>query len=107
MAERVIDPEALEEYRAVVREQLDHLDSIITRLENGQPLGRLPAFGQLDASVTARQNYTTFHETTWTNLQNLRESLHGMINTLNDSAELAEEADTDAQAEMLDYESQL
>ncbi|WP_205324753.1 hypothetical protein [Glycomyces sp. YM15] len=107
MAERTIDPEALEEYRAVIREQLDLLDAIVGRLENGQPLGRLPAFGQLDGAVSARQHYTTFHETTWTNLQNLRESLHGMITTLNDSAELAEEADTDAEAEMLDYESQL
>ena len=49
MAERVIDTEALEEYRTLVREQLDHLESLIPRMENGQRLGLLPAFGQLDA----------------------------------------------------------
>ncbi|THV42576.1 hypothetical protein [Glycomyces buryatensis] len=107
MAAREIDTEALEEYRSVVRDQLELLDSIITKLENGQPLGRLPAFGQLDASVTAKQNYETFHETTWTNLQNLRESLHGMITTLNDSAELSEEADAAAESDLNDYDSAL
>jgi hypothetical protein len=107
MAERVIDTEALEEYRTVVREQLDHLESLIPRLESGQRLGLLPAFGQLDASATARTNYETFHQTTWDNLQDLREALHGMITTLNDSADLAEESDQAAEDEMNGYDSLL
>lgn len=107
MAERVIDSEALEEYRTVVREQLDHLESLIPRLENGQRLGLLPAFGQLDASATARTNYETFHSTTWNNLQDLREALNGMITTLNDSAELSDESDQAAEDEMGGYEDLL
>lgn len=107
MAERVIDTEALEEYRTLIREQLEHLDSIIPRLENGQKLGRAPAFGQMDASKAAHESYAQFHQTTWDNLQDLREALHGMITTLNDSAELAEESDQAAQDEMNRYESQL
>jgi hypothetical protein len=107
MAERVIDTEALEEYRTLVREQLDHLESLIPRLENGQRLGLLPAFGQLDASATARTNYETFHSTTWNNLQDLREALNGMITTLNDSAELSDESDQAAVDEMGGYEDQL
>jgi len=107
MAERVIDTEALEEYRTLIREQLDLLESIIPKLENGQSLGRAPAFGQLDASATAHTNYKTFHQTTWDNLQDLREAMHGMIKTLNDSAELAEESDEAAADEMDRYESAL
>lgn len=107
MAERVIDPEALEEYRTLIREQLDHLETIIPKLEKGQSLGRAPAFGQMDASKTAHESYGQFHQTTWDNLQDLREALHGMIKTLNDSAELAEESDQAAEDELNRYESQL
>jgi hypothetical protein len=107
MAERVIDTEALEEYRTLVREQLDHLESLIPRMEHGQRLGLLPAFGQLYASATARTNYEAFHQTTWDNLQDLREALHGMITTLNDSADLAEESDQAAEDEMDGYASLL
>ncbi|WP_026923612.1 hypothetical protein [Glycomyces arizonensis] len=102
-----IDPEALDEYRAIVQEQLDHLDTIIPRLKNGNALGRLPAFGQLDASTTARTNYETFHQTTWENLQTLRASLSGMMQTLDDSAELATDADEESASELEDYDSQL
>lgn len=107
MAERVIDTAALEEYRTVVREQLDHLESLLPRMEHGQRLGLLPAFGQLDASATARANYEAFHQTTWDNLQDLREALHGMIKTLNDSADLAAESDQTAADEMDGYASLL
>ncbi|GAB3649335.1 hypothetical protein [Glycomyces tarimensis] len=107
MAARELDTEALEEYRTIVREQLDHLESIIPRLEKGQRLGRLPAFGQLDSAATARANYETFHETTWNNLQDLRQSLHGIIKTLNDSAELSEESDQAAATEMDSYANEL
>jgi uncharacterized protein YjgD (DUF1641 family) len=104
---RELDPEALEEYRTLVQEQLDHIDTIIPKLKNGNALGRLPAFGQLDASVTARTNYETFHKTTWENLQNLRSALSGMIETLDDSVELATDADEESASEFENYESEL
>ncbi|WP_026928509.1 hypothetical protein [Glycomyces tenuis] len=95
-----LDPEALEEYRTVIRGQLDHLEAIIPVLSNGEPLGRMPAFGQMDGSNTARENYTAFHETTWNNLQDLREAMYGMIKTLNETADLAEESDQAAATDM-------
>ncbi|MEU6859634.1 hypothetical protein AB0B28_12275 [Glycomyces sp. NPDC046736] len=107
MAARELDPEAIQEYRTLVQEQLDHLDSIIPRLEKGSELGRLPAFGQLDASAAARTNYETFHSTTWDNLQGLRESLTGMLKTLKDSSDLVVDADQETEAEMDSYEGQL
>ena len=103
MAATEIDPQALEEYRTVVREQLDFLETIIPRMEKGNVLGRMPAFGRLDAAQTARVNYQTFHETTWNNLQDLRQSLEGMITGLNDSAELAEENDQNSADEINAY----
>ncbi|GAA1688634.1 hypothetical protein GCM10009830_40320 [Glycomyces endophyticus] len=107
MASRQIDPEAIQEYKTLIQEQLDHLDEIIPQLKKGQVLGRLPAFGQLDASATARTNYETFHSTTWDNLQNLRVSLSGMMETLQSSSDNAEETDEAAASEMADYESEL
>ncbi|GAB3656114.1 hypothetical protein [Glycomyces tarimensis] len=100
MAERVVDAQALEDYRNIVRAQLEHLESIIPVLQNGEPLGRMPAFGQMQGSDTARDNYTQFHETTWNNLQDLREAMYGMIRTLNESAELSEESDVAASEDM-------
>ncbi|GAB3992389.1 hypothetical protein GCM10029992_01210 [Glycomyces albus] len=107
MAEIEIDPTALEEYRTVVREQLDYLETIIPRLEKGKALGRMPAFGRLDSAEAARTNYQTFHETTWNNLQDLRQSLDGMITGLNDSAELAEENDENSASEIGAYDDGL
>lgn len=107
MAERTLDTEALQEYKTLIQEQLDHLDDIIPRLKKGQVLGRLPAFGQLDASATARTNYETFHSTTWDNLQNLRVSLSGMMETLQDSIDLSDESDDAAVNEMNSYEGEL
>ncbi|RRR98258.1 hypothetical protein [Glycomyces terrestris] len=107
MAAREIDTEAIQEYKALIQEQLDHLDEIIPRLKKGQVLGRLPAFGQLDASATARTNYETFHSTTWDNLQNLRVALSGMMATLQDSADLSEESDDAAVTELNSYEGEL
>ncbi|MFB9662865.1 hypothetical protein ACFQS3_21865 [Glycomyces mayteni] len=107
MAERTLDTEALQEYKDLIQEQLDHLDDIIPRLKKGQVLGRLPAFGQLDASATARTNYETFHSTTWENLQNLRVALSGMMETLQDSVDLSDESDDAVVADMNNYENEL
>ncbi len=107
MAARELDTEAIQEYKTLIQEQLDHLDEIIPRLKKGEVLGRLPAFGQLDASATARTNYQTFHSTTWDNLQNLRVSLSGMMETLQSSADNSDESDDAAATEMTDYASEL
>jgi hypothetical protein len=89
-----VDPEALRTYQRTVQAQLDKLeDEIISQLRNGQPLGKLPAFGLLQGSDAARQTYTTFHETTWNNLQALRESLDGIVTTLEEAAKGHEDSD--------------
>lgn len=83
-----VDPEALRAYRDKVQAQLDVVENeLIPKLRNGQALGRMPAFGLLQSSDSARSSYTTFHETTWNNLQAMRESLQGIIDTLDSSAE--------------------
>ncbi|SDL31869.1 hypothetical protein SAMN05216298_3388 [Glycomyces sambucus] len=89
-----VDPEALRTYQRTVQAQLDKLeDEIISQLRNGQPLGKLPAFGMLDGSEAARTTYQTFHETTWNNLQALRESLDGIVTTLDEAAKGHEDSD--------------
>lgn len=91
---RKLDPEALSAYRTIVRAQLDTLEEqLVPMLENGQELGKMPAFGQMDGSRSARQNYEAFHKTTWDNLQDLREAMHGMIKTLNESGDLSDESE--------------
>jgi hypothetical protein len=91
---REIDSDALRAYRDLVQAQLDTLeDELIPQLRNGGVLGKMPAFGSMDGAGTARTNYTAFHEGTWNNLQAIRESLNGIITTLNDSGDLSDQSD--------------
>jgi hypothetical protein len=100
-----VDPEALRAYRTKVEAQLEIVENeIIPKLRNGQALGKMPAFGAMSGSDAARTSYETFHSTTWENLQALRESLHGIMDTLDESGNLHE--DTDQQSAG-DFESQL
>lgn len=105
---RQIDSDALRAYRDTVQAQLEKLETeLIPQLENGQKLGRLPAFGRLDGADAARSSYETFHEGTWDNLQSLREALNGIIKTLNDSGDLSDESDEITTTEMSGYGSEL
>ncbi|SDD84660.1 hypothetical protein [Glycomyces harbinensis] len=100
-----VDPEALRAYRTKVQAQLDIVENeIIPKLRNGEVLGKMPAFGAMAGSDAARGSYETFHTTTWENLQALRESLHGIIDTLEESGNLHEETDQQSAA---DYEGAL
>jgi len=98
-----VDPEALRAYRTMVEAQLDIVENdIIPKLRNGSPLGKMPAFGVMQNSDTARSTYETFHSTTWENLQALRESLHGIIDTLTESGNLHEDTDEQSGADFDD-----
>ncbi len=100
-----VDPEALRAYRTAVQAQLDIIENeVIPKLRNGEVLGKMPAFGVLESSQAAVTSYTTFHETTWNNLQAVRESLHGIIDTLTESGNLHEETDEQSGA---DFEDEL
>lgn len=100
-----VDPEALRAYRTKVEAQLEIIENdIIPKLRNGEVLGKMPAFGAMASSDAARTSYETFHSTTWENLQALRESLHGIIDTLTESGNLHE--DTDQQSAG-DFEGEL
>ncbi|MCD0442310.1 hypothetical protein LO763_01550 [Glycomyces sp. A-F 0318] len=95
-----VDPEALRAYRTKVQAQLDIVENdIIPKLRNGEALGKMPAFGAMGGSDAARGTYETFHSTTWDNLQALRESLHGIIDTLEESGNLHEETDAQSAAD--------
>jgi len=100
-----VDPEALRAYRTQVQAQLDIVENeIIPKLRNGQPLGKMPAFGAMQNSDAARTSYETFHSTTWENLQALRESLSGIIDTLTESGDLHEDSDEESAT---DFEDEL
>ena len=91
---RVLDPESLRAFRDVAQAQLDYIETaLIPRMKTGQTLGVEPAFGLLDSSQAAISTYGEFHKQTWNNLQSLRKDLTGIIKTLNDSADLSEEAE--------------
>lgn len=95
MPDRELDPAALRAFRDVAEAQLAFVEGemIIGKMKTGQILGNEPGFGLLDNSKTARDQYKEFHEQTWNNLQDLRKNLIGIINTLNDSADLSEESE--------------
>lgn len=108
MPERVLDPEALRAFRDVAQAQLDYIeDVLIPKLKTGEVLGVEPGFGLLDSSEAARTAYQTFHEQTWNNFQDLRRNLVGIINTLNDSADLSEEAEEINVGETTSYDNDL
>jgi hypothetical protein len=105
---RVLDPEALRAFRDVTQAQLDYIESaLIPKMRTGQVLGVEPAFGLLDSSDAARDAYGQFHKLTWENLQAVRKDLTGIIKTLNDSAELSEEAEDTNVQETSAYENDL
>lgn len=108
MAERVLDPDALRTFRNVAQAQLDFIeDVLIPRMRTGEALGVEPGFGLLDSSAAARETYKIFHEQTWENLQDLRRNLTGIIKTLNDSADLSEEAEDINVEETSSYDNDL
>jgi hypothetical protein len=105
MASKQVDPEALRAYRTKVEHQLEIVENtLIPKLRNGEVLGKAPAFGYLESSQTAKQSYATFHSTTWENLQLLRQSLEGIIDTLNDSGAAHEDSD---ESSATDFENEL
>ncbi|NUQ90039.1 MULTISPECIES: hypothetical protein [Glycomyces] len=94
MSDRSVDPDALAEFREAAQGRLDFLETLIERLRHGNELGVEPGFGLLDSGQTAREMYRDFHRQTWSNLQDLRSDLAGIIATVDGVAERA--ADTDA-----------
>jgi hypothetical protein len=97
VSDRSVDPEALAVFREIAQGRLDYLETLIDQLRNGNELGVEPGFGLLDSAVTAREAYREFHRQTWTNLQDLRADLNGIIATLDGVAERAV-ADDEASA---------
>ncbi|WP_030162287.1 hypothetical protein [Glycomyces sp. NRRL B-16210] len=93
MSDRAIDPEALAEFREIAQDRLDYLESLINLLRHGNELGVEPGFGLLDGAATAREAYREFHRQTWSNLQDLRADLAGIIATVDGVAERAVETD--------------
>ncbi|MDN3243359.1 hypothetical protein [Glycomyces tritici] len=100
MSDRSVDPEALAVFREVAQGRLDYLETLIDQLRNGNELGVEPGFGLLDGALTARDAYREFHRQTWTNLQDLRADLTGIIATLDGVAERAVEDDETSAVQM-------
>lgn len=96
MSDRSVDPDALAEFREVAQGRLDHLDTLIDRLRHGNALGVEPGFGLLDSGITAREAYREFHRQSWSNLQDLRADLVGIIATVDGVAERAVDTDEES-----------
>jgi hypothetical protein len=100
VSDRSVDPDALAEFREVAQGRLAHLETLIERLRHGNVLGVEPGFGLLDSGQTARETYREFHRQTWSNLQDLRADLAGIIATVDGVAERAVETDADSAAHL-------
>lgn len=109
MAERKFDPEALREFQRAVREELlDPLeDTLMPMFKGDAVLGREPRWGELQSAQNAKQTYSEFHSTTWQSLEQARKDLYGMLERLDESIELHEDAEGANFAEQNDYEAQL
>lgn len=109
MAQRKFDPEALEEFMRVVRENLLKTleEDLQPLMQEGGPLNKEPAFGHLAGSDAAREAYTAFHSGTWANLESIRAAYYGMIKTLQDSIDLHEEGENMNVTETTNYENEL
>ncbi|THV30151.1 hypothetical protein [Glycomyces paridis] len=100
MSDRAVDPEALAEFREIALDRLDYLETLIGQLRHGNELGVEPGFGLLDSGQVAREAYREFHRQTWSNLQDLRADLAGIIATLDGVAERAVETDDESALHM-------
>ncbi|MEU6246699.1 hypothetical protein [Glycomyces sp. NPDC047010] len=100
MSDRSVDPDALAEFREAAQGRLDFLETLIERLRHGNELGVEPGFGLLDSGQTAREMYRDFHRQTWSNLQDLRSDLAGIIATVDGVAERAAETDASSAAHL-------
>ncbi|GAA1695995.1 hypothetical protein GCM10009830_49680 [Glycomyces endophyticus] len=97
MAERVFDPEAVEEYRVFLLGLLDQLEGQVVPVLAAGTLSRAPAFGTAPgAADNAAGQYQEFHEATWRHLQYLRGALHGMESALAEIAGGGTDADDEA-----------
>jgi hypothetical protein len=93
VSDRSVDPDALAEFREAAQGRLDFLETLIERLRHGNELGVEPGFGLLESGQTARDMYREFHRQTWSNLQDLKADLAGIIATVDGVADRAVETD--------------
>jgi len=84
MAQNKFDPEAAREFQRTIREKLlDPIETqLMTQFEEGKVLSREPRWGTLPDSAAAQGTYSTFHSTTWQNLETTRAALYGMLEQL-------------------------
>lgn len=109
MAQRKFDPEAAREFQRAVREKiLDPLeDTLMPMFKDDKILSREPRFGQLQAAADAKGKYLDYHSKTWQALEQLRKNCYGMLEKLDESIELNEDAEDANVAEQQSYEAQL
>lgn len=90
MAERKFDPDAIARYRDFLlywlEDVLDADDGPVHSMQEGA-LKKAPAFGTTIEGQNATATYGESHRTTWSNLQALRQSLFGIVQSLNKALE--------------------
>lgn len=94
MAQREFDPDEANHFKAVLETELGYLEEQIIPLMKDGDLSYAPAFGLSDEANKA-QEYETDFGNIWMDIQNLKATLKGMIDVVDQALEgheLTEEA---------------
>jgi hypothetical protein len=105
MAQREFDPDEANYFKAVLETELGYLEEQIIPLMKNGDLSYAPAFGLSDEDNKA-QEYETDFGNIWMDIQNLKATLKGMIDVVEQALEgneLTEEANV-AELKILEVE---
>jgi hypothetical protein len=86
MAERKFDPDEANQYKALLEAELEYIEGQIIPLMKDGELSYAPAFGLTDENNKAG-DYETAFGNIWMDVQNLKATLKGMIEALEDALE--------------------
>ena len=87
MAQRKFDPEETQYFKAVLEAELEFLeDTVIKQLKDGV-LSYAPAFGITEDGQTKAGEYVEDFNTAWSDLQSLKATLKGMIDSMETALE--------------------
>lgn len=85
---RKFDPEEVQYFKAVLEAEKDYLENeVIVQLKNGGKLSYAPAFGITPAAQTKAGEYEGDFNNLWTDLQSLKATLSGMIDSMETALE--------------------
>ena len=88
MAQRKFDPEETQYFKAVLEAELEFLeDTVIPQMQDGGKLSYAPALGITTDGQTKAGEYAQDFNTIWSDLQSLKATLKGLIDTMDTALE--------------------